>query len=280
MIGMAAVATMLGVFFTSCSVSENESTVAEPVEVRMAFSPYDVWPDGAPGVATRAAVGDYATRLDVWVYEDGNQVQAVHQTTADAGFGAVAMTLDKRKTYTVYALAHRSANEATLTDGVAQWTDEKVTQTFFYSQTFSPATVSEFSCTMSRIVGAFRLLITDEIPATMAALRFDIPHAATRFNVFTGAKANVIDRTTSIDWNGTGSAFVVYVLAEDDEATLWDITVTALDGDGEVLQQRTFEDVPIRNGYRTQYRGGFFVDESAGMSFTVDDWMDYDVVDF
>lgn len=274
MVGVAAAAAMLGVVFSSCTASENEVTDAEPVEVLMAFQSYDVEP------ITRAAVGDYATRLDVWVFEDGSQVQAVHQTSADADFGSVAMTLDKRKTYTLYALAHKSADETTLTDGVAQWTGEKVTHTFFYSETFSPATVTELSCAMSRIVGMFRLLITDEIPSAVAALRFDIPQAATRYNIFTGTNTNVTDRTTTIAWNGTGNAFVVYILSGDDGATLWDITVSALDADGGVLQQRVFEGVPIRNGYRTQYQGSFFIDEGVGMSFTVGEWNDYDVVEF
>ena len=41
-----------------------------------------------------------------------------------------------------------------------------------------------------------------------------------------------------------------------------DVTVTALDENDQELQTRTFADVPLRNGYKTNYRGTFFIDSS------------------
>ena len=52
----------------------------ETAEVLMTFSPYEVEP------MMRAAVADYATRLDVWIYDGETEVQAVHQQSTDEGF--------------------------------------------------------------------------------------------------------------------------------------------------------------------------------------------------
>jgi hypothetical protein len=56
--------------------------------------------------------------------------------------------------------------------------------------------------------------------------------------------------------------------------------VEALDENDAVIQSRVFENVPLRNGYKTNYRGTFFIDTPMSMSFTVNDWNEYDTVDF
>jgi hypothetical protein len=65
-----------------------------------------------------------------------------------------------------------------------------------------------------------------------------------------------------------------------DAETAHDITIEALDSNDDVIQSRYFEDVPLRNNYKTTYRGTFFTDQAAAATFTVDDWSEYDVVNF
>ena len=116
---------------------------------------------------TRAAVSiaDVVTKLDVWIYESGSEVTAIHQ----AGFGCwlrfMTVTLDKTKTYTLYAVGHKGGRGGDGSDGVISFTDDKVTH-MFYSTTFSPATTTSLSCLMNRIVADFRLEITDDIPTS------------------------------------------------------------------------------------------------------------------
>ena len=245
----------------------------ETAEVRMTFSPYDVEP------MMRAAVADYATRLDVWVYEGGTEVQAVHQQSADEGFASLSVRLEKNKTYTVYACAHKAGGAATLSNGVVAWPDDKVTHSFFYSQTFSPATTTTLNCLMERIVGNFRLEIADKVPEGVARMTIDIGVSHTRWNVG-GFGENAVSRVSSFTPAvGSSPTLSVFLLAGDDEEKR-DITVTAYDGEDAVVQQRVFEDVPIRAGYRSTYRGEFFTGAMASMSFTVSDWMDYETVEF
>lgn len=253
--------------------SKNDVPNEEPTEVVLTFRPYEM------EQITRAAVSDFATRLDVWVYQAGSEVQVVHQQSTDEGFGSVALTLDKTKTYTLYAVAHKGSDVAALTSGVVAFPEEKTTHSFFYTETFSPATKTNLACVMQRIVGQFRLEITDDMPAAFKGLRLEIPQAPTRYNVSSGA-CTPVDRVSTLSWTGSVSSFNFFILADDEDVTEYDITVTAHDADGETLQQRVFPGVGIKNNYRTTYRGAFFTDAPVAVSFTVADMQDFAVVNF
>ena len=266
---MALAALML----VGCSEAEQKKVSEEPTSVTLTFSPYEM------SAMTRASVSiaDVVSKLDVWIYESGSETAAVHQSSADADFGTVSVTLDKTKTYTLYAVGHR-ADGATLSDGVIAFTDDKVTHSMFYSTTFSPATTTSINAEMTRIVAQFRLEITDDIPAAVKKLRFTINDVFDRWNVTTGG-THGLNRTSTVNYGGTSAIFNVYAIVTDAQTT-HDITVTALDENDQEVQTRTFAAVPLRNGYKTTYRGTFFIDTPMSMSFTVNDWNEYDTVEF
>ena len=264
------VAMFMGLM-TGCSSDNDEQRVAEPTEVTLTFSPYTM----EAMTRTATSIASIVTHLDVWVV-NGSDVIASHTTNTDDGFGTVSMTLDKTKTYTLYAIAHRGAEAATLTDGVISF--DKVTHSMFYTTTFSPATTTSLSCLMTRIVADFRLEITDDIPDECKSFRFTVNGIYDRWNVTTGG-THELDRTSVVAYNGTSAIFNVYAIVTDAQTT-HDITVEALDADEAVIQTRVFSDVPLRNGYKTNYRGTFFIDTPMSMSFTVNDWNEYDTVDF
>jgi hypothetical protein len=265
----AIIFMLTAIVLAACSSDEEQN---ESTTVTINFSPYDVEP------MTRAAVSiaDVVTRLEVWI-TDGTTTTDLHQSSSDAGFGSLTVTLDKTKTYTLYAVGHK-ADGATLSDGVIGFTDDKVSHSMFYSTTFSPTTTTSMSCLMTRIVADFRMEITDDIPAECKSLRFTVSNVFDRWNVSTGG-THQLDRVSTINCNGTSAIFNVYAIVTDANTT-HDILVEALDENDDVVQSRTFADVPLRNGYKTNYRGTFFIDTPATAGFTIDDWNEYDVVDF
>lgn len=261
-----------------CACANDASEVMEDEEtelVTLTFSPYE---QSAMARTTRAAtsIASVVNHLDVWI-TDGTTTTDLHQTSTDAGFGTVSMTLDKTKTYTLYAMGHK-ADGATLTDGVISFTDDKVTHSMYYTTTFSPATTTSLSCLMQRIVADFRLEITDDIPTECKSLRFTISDVFDRWNVTTGG-THSLNRVSTISYGGTSAIFNVYAIVTDAQTT-HDILVEALDANGDVLQSRTFAAVPLRNGYKTNYKGTFFIDTPMSMNFIVDDWNEYDEVTF
>ena len=270
------------VMMTACSsesedemVNGQSSMVNDKADVVLTFSPYDV----SPMTRTAVSIADVVNHLNVWLVS-GSDVIALQQTTSDANFGTITATLDKTKTYTMYAVAHK-ADGATLTDGVVAFTDDKVTHSMWYTTTFSPSTTTSLACEMTRIVADFRLEITDEIPTAVKKLRFTISDVFDRWSVTDGG-THQLDRTSIINYNGTSAVFNIYAITTDAQ-TLHTVTVEALDADGNALvpaQQKVFENVPLRNGYKTTYRGAFFTEENMTMTFTVNDWNEYETVDF
>ena len=248
-------------------------------KVTLSFSPYSM------DAMTRAAtsIASVVMHLDVWLYESGSEVTAIHQTTADADFGTVSVTLDKTKTYTIYAVGHKAEGAASLTNGIISFPNEKVTHAMFYTTTFTPATATSLSCLMERIVGLFKLTTTDAVPDDVTKVEFALGSTPTRWNV-AGYGVNPQERTVSFNNITTFSdgtvSFLMYIIADANESTNYTITATAYRSDNSIKQTRTFENVPIRNGYRTTYQGSFFIDTPMTMTFTVDDWQDFDTVNF
>ena len=227
-------------------------------------------------------VSTMVTHIDVWI-TDGTTTTDIHQVSTDANFGTITADLNRNNTYTMYAVAHK-AEGATLSDGIIAFTNDKVTHSMYYTTTFSPATTSTLSCEMSRIVGMFRLETTDAVPDNVTNVRFEIPQTFTRWNV-AGEGANKVDRVSEItvsSKNQDGTvAFILYIIGSDEEVS-YDITAKALDANGNVFEngQRTFDDVPIRNNYKTILSGAFFTPGSLSTTFTVTDWETYAVINF
>ena len=272
----------------SCSSDNDqlaESTVnnPEPTTVTLTFSPYDM--EAMTRTFTRAAVADFANKLDIWLYEGTDLLQTIQQESSQQGFATLSLTLDKRKTYTIYAVAHKSSGgHATLADGLITWPNDKITQSFYYTKTFTPADVTTLDCQMTRIVGQFRLETTDALPAEATRATIDVPQTFTAWSTAANAAATPKDRTvnfSSVSPNQDGTVTLsCYLISTASSPTNHTVTVTFYDADSQPVQGRIFEDVPIRNGYRTTYSGLFFKDQDFTATFTVDDWNDYDTVEF
>lgn len=271
---------MAAAVVAACSnESSDYSEHSECSEVVLTFSPYQ------QEAMTRSAVSiaDVVNHLDVWLYESGSEVTAIHQTTSDATFGSVSVTLDKTKTYTLYAVAHK-ADGATLSDGVITFANDKVTHAMYYSTTFSPSTTTSLSCLMQRIVAQFRIETTDAVPAAAKKIQITIDDVFDRWSITAGG-THQVNRVSTVAITSTANdgtvAINVFAIVTDAQTT-HTVTVTALDeNDAEVQSARVFSDVPLRNGYRTTYRGALFIDTGFAGTFTVEnDWNEYDVVNF
>ena len=272
------------VMFTSCSSEEEtsnlQSQISNQTQVTHTFSPFEM----SSMVNTRAAtsIATIVTRLDVWLYESGTEFTSVHQVSTDDNFGTITATLDKTKTYTLYAVDHKATDAATLADGVISFPDDKVTHSMFYTTTFSPSTTTSLSCLMNRIVSMFSFNTTDAVPDDAAKIQITIGGVYDRWNVTSGA-THQLDRTSTFQdfttrQDGTVT-FNVYAITTDAQ-TLHLVTVTALNASDEVVQTRVFTDVPLRNGYKTTYQGVYFTDTETTATFTIGDWNEYDVVNF
>ena len=245
------------------------------VQVRLALSGFDV-------SVTRAAVADVCTRLDVWLYESGAEVHAAHQVSTDEGFGGLDMTLNRTKTYTLYAVAHKGSAAASLADGIISFPEDKVTHTFYIRRTFQPTDGMELALTMARIVAQLKLETVDAVPAEITTMRFTLSDVFDRWSVTDGA-VHQVDRVVTFEGfsrkqDGT-AAFTIYTLVDDD-APAHAVTVEALDEGGNVVQTKELS-VPLLTNRRTLASGNFFTDAASSLGFSLNtDWGEDAVVEF
>ena len=136
---------LAALWLVGCSEAEQTEQSEELTKVSLSFSPYE---QSTMARTTRAAssIAGIVTHLDVWI-TDGTTTQDIHQTSSDADFGSLSVTLNKTKTYTIYAIGHK-ADGATLSDGVISFTNDKVTHAMFYTTTFTPSETTSLSCLM------------------------------------------------------------------------------------------------------------------------------------
>ena len=257
----------------------------EDTVVTIHFTRFEMEAMGTRSAMTRAAVGDVSTRLDVWICSGGEVVADVHQASTDAGFGTVSVRLDKNTSYSLYAVSHKCDAQATMTDGVIAFPDDKVKDSFYASATFTPSESQTVAVTMARCVGQFRISTTDQVPAEVARLVFTLADTPVRIDTSTGLPTHTTERTVTYNnpsLNGDGTLTLsLYALGGTDEPVSTDITARVYNSGGEEILVRQFSAVPLRNGYRTLYQGEFFTSQSMSMSFsTAADWTDSDIVNF
>lgn len=253
-------------------VKEEQSVTDETTTVTIGFSGFQI----EQTAMSRAAISvtDYTTHLDIWIYESGNEFASFHQATGDEGFGSLSVTLSLAKTYTLYAVAHKANGPATLSDGVISFVDDKVTHSFFVKQTFTPTKGMSLNLTMNRIVAQFQFTTADAVPDWCKTMRFTISNVYDRWNVNTGG-THQLDRVSTFQNFSTKAdgtvTFNIYAIVTD-ESTNHDILVEGLNADGEVKEYHQFEDVPLRNNYRTIATGNFFTDAASSFSFLAEEW--------
>lgn len=266
-------AVLAAVCLTSCSKTPEDDVLVtddapaqQETYVTLHFSPY------IQEAMTRGAgdksIQEICSRLDIWL-EDDDQVIEVHQSSSDAGFGSVSVKLNITRTYTLYAVAHNSDAPVTFEDGLVSFDDDIVTDAFYCRQSITPSAV--INCTMTRFVGQFALWITDAIPENAARITFSSASTNTQFNLTIGAGTSKDERVrefTSWQSSSSGTLFNFYIIPDNLTAGCTvDVVATVYDGDDNIIETRTFEDVPIQAAYRSIYKGTFFVTSDMSYSF-------------
>lgn len=253
-----------------------EKPLSTTESVKINFTPYEVAP-----MKSTSSVSTVCSRIDVYIIEQGTtDTLRIHQErTATTDFGSATVTLQTNKIYNLIAVAHNSTDTCTFNGGIVSFSGDIIKQTLVADTTFSPGDGLSLNVVMQRIVGMFKMRVTDPIPTDVTGFQFTISPSGRKFNISTMQSTDPAERTHTInsvstDNNGIAS-YNIYVMADDMTNVKYvDIEAKALNptNDGEVRQ---FTQVPIKNGYVTTYSGTFFITFGMDFSFSVDDWNEY-----
>lgn len=274
---IAAIAAM----FIGCT-KDNEVVNPTPVVndgesvVTLRFSPYEITP-----MKTVSNIATVCSKLDIWIIDTvNNDTIVIHKqregTGNNATFGNVTATLQTNKTYRLLAMAHNTDEMCTFENGIFAFSENKIKQTLYADTVFSPADGLSLNIVMQRIVGMFKMIVTDNVVDGVTGFRFHVFSAGCKWNIAgysedRGERIHTINGTTQNDYGYV--VYNVYVMGDNMIDTLnVNITAEAIDSNGDAQETRYFENVPIKDGYITQYTGTFFITFDMGFSFGVGDW--------
>lgn len=225
-------------------------------------------------------VKQVCTRISLALFKDGVKVKSIHQDTKNAHFGKIDVTLPAG-TYQVVAIAHSSSGSATITSPEdISFPKNKMTDTFYYCQEVTVGGNASYQLEMKRAVAMFRLVTTDAIPTAVKTMKFYYTGGSSTFNAVTGVGAKnsrqTEERTVTDAQHAGPEQFDVYTFPHTPSDVL-KITVSALNASGDVIAERTFEEVPVKVNEITQYKGSFFQGTTPAdanvFSFSVqDEW--------
>jgi len=218
---------------------------------------------------TRAAPTNACTRINYAVYDmGGTRVKQVNQQLDDANFGTASFQLAEGDYYLV-VVAHSSDGNPTMADP----TCIKFTNAQGYSDTFlcsGNITIGneslDMNITLERIVALCRFVTTDDYPADVKKMKFYYTGGSGAFDAYTGLGCVNSKQTMIFDVSDGQKQFDLYTFLHDIEGTIH-LTVTALDDDDNVLNERSF-DVPLYQNHITWLSGAFF-NGSATSSSTI-----------
>ena len=218
------------------------------------------------GSVTRSAtdITELCSRLNIALFDaDGTKVKTVAQKEGDANYGTVALSL-AAGTYRLVVIAHNGEGSATITsEEKVTFPNNKVTDTFYYyGDLVVTSEKQNYDLTLTRAVAMFRLVLTDEsIPSTVAKMKFYYLGGSSTFSPKDGygcvnSKQTEI-RPVPADFV-SGTTFEIYTLPHTEDDVLTKLTVTALDGNDNIIKEKVFEDIPVTRNKVTRYTGSFF----------------------
>ena len=237
--------------------------------VTLTFSPYQT--------VTRASSADgLFTKVNYMLFDKATGDRAFAtvrtQTAEDDNFGTVSLQLAEGE-YDVLMVGHSSAKSASLAKDKVSFTasnGRKITDTFWQ---MIPITVGdepvEQEIVLDRATAMFRLVITDETPASVTHFKFEYKGGSADFNPNTGNGITNSSQSELRDLN-EDNTYEIYTFPKDNGKLT--ITVYALNDEEGIVRQMKFEDVPVKARTITCYTGQFFSGASdviSGGTFTI-----------
>lgn len=175
--------------------------------------------------------------------------------------------------YTMVVLGYGSTIPITL-NGMTEaiYTDDKVRETFVATQTVEVNSTQplSLSATMNRVVAKVHVKSTDGRPESVETLKVTFSGGGKGVNPLTGLAtsnagfSNTLQPSTPI---GSITNMINYLFLNSDEQ-LMDLTIEALNSDGETVFQKEVENVPMKRNRITVLTGQMYTAGSSS-SFTV-----------
>ena len=211
------------------------------------------------------------SRLNYAVYTmEGARVGQINQEKSGTGFGVASFQLEEGD-YQLVVVAHSSNGNPVMTnpESIRFTNAQGFTDTFFGREEVTVGEEPvEMNLSLDRIVALCRFVITDDFPADAAKIRFYYTGGSGAFNVMSRLGSVKSRQEHTYDLTPELKQFDLYTFLHDVEGTIR-LTVTVYDHNGNVMNERTFEDIKMQQGHTNTFSCDFFTGGVASSAISV-----------
>jgi len=234
---------------------------------------------------TRAAVSGSAM-TNVWIFDYdqlGELVQQIHQSSADADFGAPTINLNYGS-HTLYFVTSQG-DTPTLNTTNHTLAFDKVKDTFWKSVNVNvtSGTAANQSVTMDRVVTKLIVKPTDQVPMTLKSVDIQLSKWYNSIDYLTGQPATAttdLVRSVAVTDNYHGTTGTIYFIVQGFCGTTdftTNVSVTAKDADSNTIGFASIANAPMKRNRTSRFTGTLF-GNSNGLTMNInDEWLsDYE----
>ena len=277
--GLMAMA--IAMMTAGCTQETDEFGTEEQGEVVTTFAVTGDFEMSLKAMTRGELTADGKAMTDLWVldYKDGALVQQLHQTSDDEDFGSPTLALSLGQHH-IYFVCSRGTTPTLSTDAHSiTWATTSDTFYKDYSANVTSGSTANRSVTLDRVATKLGITISDAIPTGTAYVEITPATWYYGIDYLTGeATAAQTSGTRTINIpesriGKTGTNLNIFGLSGATEWTT-DVTVTARDGEDNILGTATISGAPMKANRATTYSGSLF---SAGGGFAMtltDAWDD------
>lgn len=272
--------TIVSFLFAGCSKDEAEAIGQQqdsiPLKVTITF---DFGDGDVHNAFTRASLADMSM-TDLWLFDymGGELKQTIHQTSGEANFGRLSLSLDYGR-HSFFFVASRGANPAidTATKTIT-WGTVRDTFHAAIEMDVKPSQPLTKQVMLSRVVGRLKVSATDVVPADAARLTLQPSAWYYGLNYETGeavaSSGSPISVNIPASYVGTKDLNASFYTISGADAWQTDVMVSLTATDASVLGAVTINGVPMQRNHITAVSGGIV---GAGRTIDVgsdDEWVE------
>ena len=206
-------------------------------------------------------VNGICSRLNFLVYQDGERIRQVSQTSDEEGFGEAQIQLPEGQFFLV-VLAHSSNGNPTSTNAskIGFTNTTGFTDTFLYAGDLvvEDKDVAQ-TLELKRITAMVRFVPYDDIPANAGRIRFYYTGGSGTLDAASNGWGVVNSKQSQwFDLTHNEEKFEIYTIPHGDDDELTVTATTYKSGTDDIATERKIEGIPVKRNHITICRGYLF----------------------
>lgn len=219
--------------------------------------------------STRAAsLSELCTRLNLVLYQNGERVTILTQTSSDPKFGTLSVSVAPGSYQVLVIASNGSENPTLTTPSKITFKGADMSDTFYY---YSSLEVGKEGVTkdisLSRVVAMIRMKLSDPMPSDVARMEFYYTGGSSTLDATHGVgcvnSKQTVDFTVDSTMVGKPTSYDLYTFPLNESSAVR-VTIRAYNASGKMTKEMSVSGLPVKVNQITVCEGSFFSSGGTG----------------